>query len=234
MKFAVLTKVAVASVALIAGASAFAANPALSLVSGTGSLALDPSAASQLGSVSLTLGALPGSTTDASLTQPVSGFTANAANTALTNISFAGAGLQLYSSTLSIEVTNFVLNASNNTISASLGLTGSSKTTYELFKADSLTGSFNVGTLSAGQIGNVNLTLNDLHLTSAGANAVAALAGYAGFGFALVGINFGDFNTAVTLQAAAVPEPSTYALMGLGLGVAGLLARRRAATQAAA
>ena len=51
-------------------------------------------------------------------------------------------------------------------------------------------------------------------------------------GFLQPAADFDDFGTAVTTKIGReivgnIPEPSTYALMGLGLGVVGWIARRR-------
>lgn len=220
-----LAQHAVAAAAFVAAGSAFAANPALNLVSGSGTLTVDSSAASQLTALGLSLTPVPGSATTAGLRQPVTSIAANGTNTSLTTVNFSTAGLRLGNSTTRIDLTDFSLNTTSNILTASISLNGGSSQRLGLFQASSLTGSFAVPTLTAGQSTTINVTLNDLKLTSSGATQVATLAGYGAFAGLLTGINFGDFATTVTVSA--VPEPSTYALMGLGLAAAGFFARRR-------
>lgn len=220
-----LAQRAVAAAALVAAGSAFAANPALNLVSGSGALAVDPSAAAQLTALSLSLTPVPGSATTAGLSQPVTSIAANGTNTSLTQVNFATAGLRLGNATTRIDLTDFSLNTTNNILTASISLNGGTAQRLGLFQATDLSGAFTVPTLTAGQSATVNVTLNDLKLTTTGANTVATLAGYPLFGGFLTAINFGDFSTSVTVSA--VPEPSTYALMGIGLAAAGFFARRR-------
>lgn len=221
-----LAQRAVAAAAFLAAGSAFAA-PALNLVSGSGALTVDPSAAGQLTALSLSLTPVPGSATTAGLSQPVTSIVANGANTALTQVNFATAGLRLANAagTTRIDLTDFSLDTTSNLLTASISLNGGTAQRLGLFQASSLTGSFAVPTLTAGQSTTLNVTLNDLKLTSSGATQVATLAGYPLFGGFLTAINFGDFSTSVTVSA--VPEPSTYALMGIGLAAAGFFARRR-------
>jgi PEP-CTERM motif len=72
-------------------------------------------------------------------------------------------------------------------------------------------------------------TLNGLKITTAGFNTFVKALGLKSLGkSALQGVdNFGTVTSTIT-ATAAIPEPSTYALMGLGLLGMGLVSRRRA------
>lgn len=71
--------------------------------------------------------------------------------------------------------------------------------------------------------------LNGLKITTAGFNTFVKALGLKSLGkSALQGVdNFGTVTSTIT-ATAAIPEPSTYALMGLGLLGMGLVSRRRA------
>ena len=66
-------------------------------------------------------------------------------------------------------------------------------------------------------------TATKMRLTTASATTIANSLGLSGYAGLLTSVDFGD----MAIQAVAVPEPSTYALMGLGLAAAGFVARRR-------
>jgi hypothetical protein len=80
--------------------------------------------------------------------------------------------------------------------------------------------------------GTYNTTLKGLALTSAGFTALANVFELdpAGLGYSSLSsatADFGTLNSSIIVKAA-VPEPSTYALMGVGLIGLSLVARRRA------
>ena len=62
-----------------------------------------------------------------------------------------------------------------------------------------------------------SLFSQSLGLTQAGNDALATVT------------DFGKINSVITANVAAVPEPSTYGLVGFGLAAMGLVARRRRA-----
>jgi hypothetical protein len=83
----------------------------------------------------------------------------------------------------------------------------------------------------SGAAGTYYTTLNNLSITTAGFDAMATVFGLdtAGLGYTSLqsaAANFGSLTSAIVVKA--IPEPSTYALMGLGLVGMSLVARRRA------
>jgi len=100
-------------------------------------------------------------------------------------------------------------------------------------KATDITGA----TTFTNSVGTYNTTLSNLTITAAGFQALADVFGLTAGGLGYISLNgaaanFGTLNSTIKVvsggSTGTVPEPSTYALMGLGLVGMGLVARRRA------
>lgn len=231
MKFTRSLKASAAAAALMSLSTAFAANLPVTLSSGTGSFAVSSSAQSTLSLAGITFGALSGSTTTQSgstLSQAATGVAGNAANTAVATTDFLGSGWQLKNSTLTINYTNASVDLANNVIYADVVDSLGSVTHLDLFTVGSTSGSTALPSgLLNGQTASFSTTLSKLNLTTDAATRIATLAGSSGLVGFLQGIDFGTY--AVSATVTAVPEPSTYAMVGLGLMAVGFVARRRRA-----
>jgi hypothetical protein len=128
-----------------------------------------------------------------------------------------------------LSITNISYSEASKALSGTLAVGGVSKYTGSLLTSStaSVSEAFNAS------LGTGYLSTGNLYLTSAAATAMLSAFGmstsalYVGI---VTGVNFGTFAADVTgAAAAAVPEPGTYALMGLGLvGIASVVRRRRA------
>jgi hypothetical protein len=127
-------------------------------------------------------------------------------------IAHNGSGLSLTTSTGSVSLTNFLIDTVSLTLSGAVAF----------------------GTTTLSNVALFNLSTNgnatspfDLKLTSTAAGALVNVLGVPN----LTGALIATAGTAPTL--APIPEPSTYALMLGGLGLAGWVARRRKTAAAA-
>jgi hypothetical protein len=252
MKFSsVLKSVALAS-ALVASSS-YAAS--YSFVDGSTSLTLSQDILSVYDLLGVSTVALAGSqstvTTGAvagdqgylpvTVAQPTSSVVTNGSSL-LTGYS-TGAGIQEVRGANTVTVKNFTLDVANNILyadfytkngtylnqkflvaGADTVTTGSPKTISSTLGAD---GYYH----ATGTVTNLVLdgTWNATTKTATGALAILANGlGVTGVSVgAAYNVSIGNLTADTRFQTAAVPEPSTYALMGLGLAAAGFIARRR-------
>lgn len=228
MSFTQTMKTTAAAIAMIGASSAFAANLPVNLATGTGVLTVSSTAQTNLGFGGITFGALSGSTTSQSgsvLTQAETAAIASADNSALASVSFLGSGWVLKNSSLTITYSNIAADLTGKTIYAdvtdSLGTSN-----VALFNVATVAGSTAIPAgLTNGQTASFSNTLTGLTLTTTAATRIGTVANAANLVGFLQSIDFGTF--AVNTTVTAVPEPSTYAMVGLGLVAVGAMARRR-------
>lgn len=133
--------------------------------------------------------------------------------------------LKSVSSGGSLTVTDLNVDLANKKIYATLigGNGVGTLTNFYLWDIGSITGATTV----AGA-GTYTTTLTGLKITSDGFNKFTQALGLLSLGkAALTGVT--DFGVVTSTIVATIPEPSSYALMGLGLAGMGLVARRRRA-----
>lgn len=230
MSFITRSLPSAAAFVLMSGASAYAANLPVTQTSGSGVLTVSSSAQTNLGYGGITFGALSGSTTSQSgsvLTQAETAVTATSGNAALATADFLGSGWLLKNSSLSITYTNISADFANKLIYADVtDSLGTSR--LDLFNVATVSGSTTIPAgLINGQTASFLNTMSGLTLTSTAATRIGTVANAANLVGFLQSIDFGTM--AVNTTVTAVPEPSTYALVGLGLVAAGAIARRRRA-----
>ena len=256
MKFAsVLKSVALAS-AIAASSSSFAQ---YSFVDGSTSLTLSQDILSVYDLLGVSTVALAGSTSTVTtgsvagdqgylpvtVSQPTTSTTISGSN--LQTGAAAGSGIQEVRGSNTVTIKNFNLDVANNVLYADIytkngtymnqkflvagadtAIVGSPKTISSTLGAD---GYYH----STGTLTNLILdgTWNATTKTATGALAILANGlGVTGVSVgAAYNVHIGDLqsDTRFSSGTPAVPEPSTYALMGLGLAAAGFIARRRKA-----
>ncbi len=218
-------KVAVAAATLLASHAAFAAP---TFQQGALDLTFTSTAVTLSGLVNLVVTATPGSaTTYDAATATASQALTQASLTAagdVTDFVSKNAGLTFSIGTDKVWFSNFDIDVNTSKLYAdvAVSLTGASYQHQALFDIASLTQST---IASNGQTLTKSLTGSGLTLDSAASSTwLATLLAASGVNLNLSTVQFATFSSTVT---AAVPEPSTYALMGLGLAAVSLVARRR-------
>lgn len=146
---------------------------------------------------------------------PITKITTNA--TGLSSVAFGTSGLEFEKSFLifskDIAFSDLSFDFATKTLSGKNG--GSS---IALFTAGTVTG----GLTSTGPNASFSYSANNLYLTSAAASKIGSALGVNSY--VLGKVNFGSLKI-----TGAIPEPSTYALIGMGLAGAAFVARRRRA-----
>ncbi len=227
MTFTNSLKYAAAATLMCAG-SAFAANNPVVLDSGFGVLHVSSAAITNLGYGGITFGAKPGSASVYSspwMSQFGTAITTDAGNTAITSMDFGGSGWMLKSASLQITYSNISVDIDGKTIYATV-TDGLGSDRLALFNAASVIAPATIPTgLALGESAEIDTSMSGLTLTTAAATRIGTVANAPNIVGFLQSIDFGTFD--INANVTAVPEPSTYAMAGLGLLAIGAIARRR-------
>ncbi len=219
-----------ALLALAVAAALPAAHAASSVSSGTSTLTFSDTAIDTLALISVTVGASgstgvvnPGRT----FSLPVAGGTFDASDAFATLGTVSDAGVTLNKTGMSITLADFHVDVASKTLYGDITIGGSTTDNAAIYTFTNLV---------ENKIDATHRTINGsgMFLTASAVKTLGDALGVPPFLQGVVGtVDFGTLNTDVVLTTTAVPEPETFALMGLGLGVLAFMQRRRARNAAA-
>lgn len=253
MKFALKSIVAAAAFVAVGSASAAATTVnvggsigGLTLASGSGTLAFsaDLLSALSVGGVTITsyspgvatsvIDPATGDYVSASAKAPVTSLVVDSATNQIQSVATAGGATQTspvvasISSGGSLTVSDLNVDLVNKKVYATV-IGGNGVGTLSNYYLWDIVNPVTLNTLTAGT--NTLSTVSGLQITTAGYNTFIKSLGLYKLGVGALSTisDYGTITTTLTVTTAAVPEPSTYGLMALGMVGIGLVARRRRA-----